>query len=97
MKPCESSLTTATVSSRPSEVGGWVESTWLTTDEVLDRDMAIKILDPLHAEQPQVVERFKREAKSAASLSHPNIVTVHDWGRTEDGTYFMAMEYVVGK
>src|SRR3712207_8510627 len=41
-------------------------------------------------------ERFRREAKNAASLNHPNIVQIYDQGRSEDGTYYMATEYVPG-
>ena len=75
--------------------GGMAE-VYLTHDETLDREIAIKILDHRYAGGPEFVERFKREARSAASLSHPNIVTIHDWGKTEDGTYYIAMEYVPG-
>jgi len=47
---------------------------------------------------PTFVERFRREAQSAASLSHPNIVPIYDWGESEtDNTYFIVMEYVDGK
>jgi eukaryotic-like serine/threonine-protein kinase len=65
-------------------------------DTVLDREVAIKVLHPSLAGDPGFVERFRREARSAAGLNHPNIVHVHDWGAV-DGIYFMVMEYVRGQ
>jgi beta-lactam-binding protein with PASTA domain len=64
-------------------------------DPVLDREVALKILHPSLADDPGFIDRFRREARSAAMLSHPNIVAVHDWGETQD-TYFMIMEFVRG-
>jgi beta-lactam-binding protein with PASTA domain len=64
-------------------------------DPVLDREVALKILHPSLADDPGFIDRFRREARSAAMLSHPNIVAVHDWGETQ-GTYFMIMEFVRG-
>src|SRR5215210_2097823 len=68
----------------------------LAHDEVLLRDVAIKILRDQYAEDEEVVERFRREAQSVASLTHPNIVPIYDWGRSEDGAYYMAMECMPG-
>ena len=65
-------------------------------DESLDRDVALKLLKSQHAENHQFVERFRREAKNAAALSHPNIVSVFDAGEDADGSPYMAMEYVGG-
>src|SRR6187431_3086639 len=65
-------------------------------DLLLDRQVAIKVLFPEFATDANFVERFRREAQSAASLSHPNIVSVYDWGKYE-GTYFIAMEEVQGR
>ena len=76
--------------------GGGMARVYLAHDEVLDRDVALKILRDRYAEDEEFVERFRREARSAASLSHPNIVAVYDRGRTEDGAYFIAMEYAPG-
>jgi serine/threonine protein kinase len=73
--------------------GGMAE-VYLARDKILDRDVALKILDTRYAEDEEFVERFRREARSAASLSHPNIVSIYDQGRSEDGAYYMAMEYV---
>ena len=64
-------------------------------DPVLDREVALKILHPSLADDPAFIDRFRREARSAATLSHPNIVGVHDWGETQ-GTYFMVMEFIRG-
>ena len=76
--------------------GGGMARVYLAHDEVLGRDVAIKILRDQYAEDAEFVERFKREARSAASLSHPNIVSVYDRGVAEDGTSYIAMEYVPG-
>src|SRR5437588_12054618 len=69
---------------------------YLAEDEVLGRRVAIKILNDRHAGDDQFVERFRREAKNAASLSHPNIVSIYDRGEAE-GTYYIAMEYLDGR
>jgi eukaryotic-like serine/threonine-protein kinase len=66
-------------------------------DSVLDRDVAIKVLHRNLAGDPGFIDRFRREARSAALLSHPNIVAIHDWGSTTSGTYFMVMEFVQGR
>ena len=67
---------------------------YLAHDEILDRDVALKILREQYADDEEFIERFRQEARSAASLSHPNIISVYDQGRSEDGAYYMAMEYV---
>src|SRR5215211_8273721 len=69
---------------------------YLAHDEVLDRDVALKVLREQFAEDEEFVERFKREAQSAAALSHSNIVQVYDRGEAGDGTSYIAMEYVPG-
>jgi eukaryotic-like serine/threonine-protein kinase len=75
---------------------GGMAYVYLAHDEVLDRDVALKLLKARYAENEELVERFRREARSAASLSHPHIVPVFDWGETGDGTYYIAMEYLSG-
>src|SRR5829696_562433 len=76
--------------------GGMAE-VYLAYDETLEREVAFKVLDRKHAENREAVERFRREARSAASLSHdPNIVAIHDRGETKDGTYYIVMEYLEG-
>jgi beta-lactam-binding protein with PASTA domain/predicted Ser/Thr protein kinase len=64
-------------------------------DSVLGREVAVKVLHPHFAGDRGFVDRFRREARAAAILNHPNIVGVYDWGET-DGTYFMVMEFVQG-
>ena len=75
--------------------GGMAE-VFLAHDLLLDRPVALKVLFPEYAIDPTFVERFRREAQSAAALTHPNIVAVYDWGKV-NATYFIAMEYVEGK
>ena len=75
---------------------GGMADVFLGRDRLLDRQVAIKVLFPEFAVDPNFVERFRREAQAAANLSHPNIVSVYDWGR-HAGTYFIAMEYVHGR
>ena len=65
-------------------------------DTVLARDVAIKVLHRSLAGDQAFVDRFRTEARAAASLSHPNIVSVFDWGSV-DGIYYMVMEYVRGQ
>lgn len=71
---------------------------YLAHDDVLDRDVALKVMNDHYAHDEEFVERFKREARSAAALSHPNIVSIYDRGETEGdpGTYYIAMEYLPG-
>jgi eukaryotic-like serine/threonine-protein kinase len=69
---------------------------YLAHDGVLERDVALKILRSQYAGDEEFAERFRREARSAASLSHPNIVQIYDRGEAEDGTSYIAMEYVPG-
>ena len=75
--------------------GGMAE-VFLARDQLLDRPVALKVLFPELSTDRAFVERFRREAQAAANLSHPNIVSVYDWGE-EAGTYFIVMEYVDGK
>jgi serine/threonine-protein kinase len=65
-------------------------------DLLLDRTVAVKVLQPSLASDPELVGRFRNEARAAARLSHPNIVSVHDWGSEDERTYYMVMEYVSG-
>ena len=75
---------------------GGMAKVYLAHDSVLDRDVALKVMREAYADDEGFVERFQREAKNAASLTHPSIVQIYDQGRSEDGTYYIAMEYVPG-
>src|SRR6476620_12659358 len=80
-----------------TEVGrGGMADIYLARDRLLNRRVAVKVLSPTFAADPAFVERFRREAQAAASLNHPNIVAVYDWGQ-EDDTSFIVMEYVPGQ
>ena len=65
-------------------------------DQMLDRDVAIKILREKFSPDEAYRERFRQEARAAANLSHPNIVTIHDFGYDHD-RLFIVMEYIAGK
>ncbi|GEN54194.1 Stk1 family PASTA domain-containing Ser/Thr kinase [Halobacillus faecis] len=75
--------------------GGGMANVYLAHDTILDRDVAIKVLRLEHGNDEEFIARFHREAQSATSLSHPNIVNIYDVGE-EDDIYFMVMEYVDG-
>ncbi|HXK10498.1 MAG TPA: protein kinase [Vicinamibacteria bacterium] len=65
-------------------------------DTKLDREVAVKVLPKNLAEDPEALSRFEREAKAVATLSHPNILAIHDFGR-EEGTLYAAMELLEGE
>src|SRR2546427_11588831 len=65
------------------------------TDQVLGRQVAVKVLGPQFARDQSFVARFRREAQAAAALNHPNLVSVFDTG-SDDGTHYIVMEYVPG-
>jgi beta-lactam-binding protein with PASTA domain len=75
---------------------GGMADVYLAEDMLLGRKMAVKLLHHRFAEDQEFVERFRREASSAAGLSHPNVVAVFDRGEW-DGTYYIAMEYLPGR
>ncbi len=75
--------------------GGMAE-VYLAEDQLLGRQLAVKVLYRHFAEDQEFVERFRREASSAAGLSHPNIVGIFDRGEW-NGTYYISMEYVPGR
>ncbi len=80
-----------------SRIGsGGMADVYLAEDQLLGRQVAVKMLHPHFAEDQEFVERFKREASSAAALSHQNIVGIFDRGEWQ-GTYYIAMEYVAGR
>src|SRR5579864_4253332 len=70
---------------------------WQAEDTLLDRLVAVKLLHPQFAVDPEFLERFRREARAAARLSHPNIVSIYDVGEdAETHTPFIVMELVEG-
>jgi serine/threonine-protein kinase len=75
---------------------GGMADVYLAEDEQLGRKIALKLLHRRFAEDPDFVERFRREAQAAAGLQHPNVVGVYDRGGY-DGTYYIAMEYISGR
>src|SRR5262245_32349195 len=75
---------------------GGMSSVYRGRDRVLDRPVALKVLHLHFVDDDEHVERFRREARAVASLSHPNIVTVIDRGE-EDGRQFIVFEYIEGE
>ena len=75
---------------------GGMADVWLAEDGHLQRQVALKVLHTRFAQDREFVERFRREAESAAGLHHPNIVAVFDRGEVE-GTYYIAMQYLEGR
>nr|MDH3176755.1 Stk1 family PASTA domain-containing Ser/Thr kinase [Bacillus pumilus] len=75
--------------------GGGMANVYLAEDMILDREVAIKILRFDFASDDDFIRRFRREAQSAASLDHSNIVSIYDVGE-EDDIYYIVMEYVEG-
>lgn len=76
--------------------GGGMANVYLAHDMILDRDVALKMLRLDFANDEEFIRRFHREAQSATSLVHPNIVSIYDVGE-EDGLYYIVMEYVDGQ
>ncbi len=74
---------------------GGMAQVYLAKDLLLDRPVALKVLFPELSVDRSFVERFRREAKAAANLTHPNIVSIYDWGQG-DSTYYIVMEFVDG-
>jgi eukaryotic-like serine/threonine-protein kinase len=74
---------------------GGMAQVYLAKDLLLDRPVALKVLFPELSVDRSFVERFRREAQAAANLSHPNIVSIYDWGEGER-TYFIVMEFIDG-
>ena len=75
--------------------GGMAE-VYRARDELLGREVAIKVLAERFANDRSFVERFRREAQAAANLNHPNIVSLYDYG-SDDGSYYIVMEMIEGR
>lgn len=76
--------------------GGGMANVYRALDIILDREVAVKILQPQFSDDEQFIRRFRREAQAATSLAHPNIVTIYDVGE-EGNTYYIVMEYIEGQ
>ncbi|MBX3197566.1 MAG: protein kinase [Labilithrix sp.] len=76
---------------------GGMATVYRARHKLTDRQLAVKIMNPLLASDPVVRERFRREARSAQKLAHPNIIEIEGQGDTEDGTAYIAMELLQGE
>ncbi|HEY5628292.1 MAG TPA: protein kinase, partial [Candidatus Limnocylindrales bacterium] len=76
---------------------GGMATIYRARDSQLERDVAVKLLRPEFGQDPDFLARFRDEARAAASLSHPNIVGVHDFGEDAAGEQFIVMELVDGQ
>jgi serine/threonine-protein kinase len=75
---------------------GGMGEVYLAEHRLLKRPCAVKLIRPERAGDPQTLARFEREVRATAKLTHPNVVEVYDYGRTEDGTLYYVMEYLDG-
>ena len=75
---------------------GGMGEVYLAEHQLLKRPCALKLIRPEDVADPKALERFEREVRLTATLSHPNTVEIYDYGRTEDGTYYYVMEYLPG-
>ncbi len=75
---------------------GGMATVYAAHHTLVERQVAIKVMSPMFARDSVVRERFRREAKSAQSLAHPNVIEIYEQGETDDGTSFIVMEQLVG-
>src|SRR5262245_4213575 len=75
---------------------GGMGAVYKATHVMLDKTVVVKLIKPELVTSAEVVRRFQREARAASNLNHPNIVAVYDLGQTEDGTLYIAMEFIDG-
>src|SRR3954463_5247288 len=76
---------------------GGMGSVYRAFQRSVKREVAIKVINASFSRDPDAVRRFEREAQLASQLSHPNTVSVFDFGQTEDGRLFIAMELIKGR
>lgn len=75
---------------------GGMGQIYLAYDAQLNRKIALKLISPEFATDPQRVRRFEQEARAASALNHPNVCVIHEIGITDNGRHFIAMEYIQG-
>ena len=75
---------------------GGMGEVWRAEDRALRRNVALKILPPQAGRKPSAIARFEREIQATASIAHPNVVRIHDWGVTDDGVWYYAMDLLEG-
>lgn len=76
---------------------GGMGSVYLVQHAAMRKRYALKVLNSQTAQQPEMVARFEREALAAAHIDHPNIAVAIDFGKTEDGAFFLVLEYLEGQ
>ena len=74
----------------------WRDGHSLSREARRFKDVAIKVLHERHTQDPKLAHRFEQEALTYGKVSHPNLVGLHDFGQTQDGTFYMALEYCPG-
>src|ERR671935_550187 len=75
---------------------GGMATVYRAHQETLDRTVAVKVLSEHLATSDEFMQRFTREARTAANMQHPNVITVHDFGQDERGVPYLVLEYVDG-
>ena len=75
---------------------GGMGAVYKATHVMLDKTVVVKLIKPELVTSAEIVRRFQREARAASNLNHPNIVSVYDLGQTDDGTLYIAMEFIDG-
>src|SRR5580704_13220328 len=76
---------------------GGMGAVYLAEHTHIHKRLAVKVLHPEMSRLPEVVARFEREAMAAAHIEHPNVAAATDFGKLEDGSFFLVLEYVEGK
>ena len=76
---------------------GGMGTVYLATHLGIDRKVAVKVLHPVYSRSPEVVTRFRHEARAASRIGHPNIIEIFDSGETAEGAIYFAMEHLVGQ
>src|ERR671926_683269 len=75
---------------------GGMAPVYRARQETLDRIVAVKVLSDNLATSDEFMQRFVREARTAAGMRHPNVITVHDFGQDERGVPYLVLEYIEG-